>query len=89
MFPLQDNVRSRDFPLVNWLLIAANVLVFLFESSLGPQQLERFVMTFGLVPARFFAQEGWMHPMLALTALTSMFMHGGWMHLGGNMLFLW
>jgi len=82
MFPLKDTIRARSFPAVNWLLIAANVLVFiLIELPLGSRQLDRLVMTFGLVPARLVAVQ----PQAILAIFTSMFMHGGWFHLISNM----
>ncbi|MGQ9567706.1 MAG: rhomboid family intramembrane serine protease [Anaerolineae bacterium] len=84
MFPLQDTVRSREFPVVNWLLIAANVLIFVLESSLGPRQLQRLLMLCGVVPARFL-RLGLSDPIQVLTIFTSMFLHGGWWHLISNM----
>jgi membrane associated rhomboid family serine protease len=86
MIPLRDSIPSRSFPVVNTLLIVANVLVFLFEVSMGPQALNRFIFVFGAVPARFWAVgglAGW------LTIFTSMFLHGGWLHLLSNMLALY
>ena len=82
MFPLRDTARARSVPLVNWLLIAVNVVVFLFESSLGPRQLAAVTATLGLVPRRL-----WAYPNLPqfMTILTSMFMHGGWWHLISNL----
>lgn len=82
MFPLKDTVRSRDVPIVNWLLIGANVLAFVVETSLGPAGLERFVHYFGVVPDRFLRAFG---PYEVLTIFTSMFLHGGWFHLISNM----
>lgn len=81
MLPLYDTIPSRRWPLVNWLLILLNVLVFLFESALGDAMLNRFIFTWGLVPARFFRS-----PTLAWpTLFSSMFLHGGWFHLLSNM----
>ena len=82
MFPLKDTVRARDVPVVNWLLIGANVLAFVVETSLGPVGLERFVHYFGVVPTRFLHAFG-SHEVL--TIFTSMFLHGGWFHLISNM----
>lgn len=81
MFPLYDTLRSRSFPLVNWMLIALNGVVFYYELTLGEDQLQRFMLTWGLVPSRFAANpaETW------ITILTSMFMHGGWFHILSNM----
>src|SRR6185369_7339423 len=84
MIPLYDTVRSRKFPLINWLIIAGNVLAFWYELQMSPSGLERFIMTWGLVPARFIS-----HPSLAWTTIfTAMFLHGGWFHLLSNMWFL-
>jgi len=82
MFPLKDTVRARDVPIVNYALIAANVLAFVVESQLGPGGLMRFVQTLGVVPARFLAHPGLRE---ATTIFTSMFLHGGWFHLVSNM----
>ncbi|MBI4469737.1 MAG: rhomboid family intramembrane serine protease [Acidobacteria bacterium] len=98
MIPIRDDIPSRSYPFVNVTLIAINVLMFLFQFSLDPEHLELFVNDFAVVPARYFASSlsgvGGMNvppdPMgLALPIFTAMFLHGGWMHLGGNMLYLW
>ncbi len=52
MFPIRDTIRSYSFPIVNWLILIANTLVFLFELMLSPVGLEKFIGAFGLVPAR-------------------------------------
>jgi membrane associated rhomboid family serine protease len=82
MFPIGDDNRSRrTFPLVTYILIALNVLFFFVELSGG----EAFIMKWAFVPERFLA-----NPMAEFpTLFTSMFMHAGWVHLGGNMLYLW
>lgn len=84
MFPVGDQeVRGAGPGVVTWVLIIINVLVFLFEATLSRSGLESFVREFGVVPAQIMGGEGlW-------TLLTSMFLHGGWLHLIGNMLFLW
>ena len=79
MIPLRDSQPSLTKPVVTSCLIALNVLIFLFEMSLDDYSRNHFVHTYGMVPARF----SW--PAL----FTSMFLHGGWMHLIGNMWFLW
>jgi membrane associated rhomboid family serine protease len=93
MFPISDDNPTRITPVLTYALIAACVLVFLWQASLGPQGGERAVYAFGMIPARLFGA-GELPPDLAMvpawsTLFTSMFMHGGWLHLGGNMLFLW
>lgn len=82
MFPLKDTARSRSLPLVTWLIIGANVGVFLFEASLGPRQLDRFIRAYGLVPLRFVQDFG---PDQIATIFSSMFLHGGWFHVISNM----
>ena len=87
MIPLRDTIRSHSYPVVNNLLIGANVLVFLIQLSLGPD-LDRFIFTYGLVPAKFThpalaAYFGWASNLFSL--LSFMFLHGGFMHLLGNM----
>ena len=78
MIPLRDVIPSRTTPFVTVGLIALNALVFLYQFSLG-EQVNEFIVYFGLVPAAF----SW------VAVLTSMFLHGGIMHFAGNMLFLW
>ena len=79
MIPLRDVIPSRTTPFVTIGLIVVNVLVFLYELSLGELYLEEFLLSWGLVPAAF----SW------VAVLSSMFLHGGVMHIGSNMLFLW
>jgi membrane associated rhomboid family serine protease len=93
MFPIRDNIPSRGPAIVTWLLILANSFVFLFELTLPEPALEEFFHLFGVVPARFT------HPGWAAEAgfpihdywpfVTSMFLHGGWLHIIGNMWALW
>lgn len=90
MIPLRDDVPSVRTPWVTWGLIAVNGLVFLYELSLGPA-LDRFLFTYGVVPARFL--HFFDYPEITLASLvvplfTSMFLHGGWLHIIGNMWFL-
>jgi membrane associated rhomboid family serine protease len=85
MFPIRDHNPSGRTPFVTWALIALNVVVFLscWTSLQSDQALTRFFLTWGLVPGRIMAGQGYE------TLLTSMFLHGGWLHLFGNMWFLW
>jgi membrane associated rhomboid family serine protease len=78
MIPLRDIIPSRTTPYVTISLISLNVLVFLYELSLG-RAVDAFTLYFGLVPAAF----SW------VTVFTSMFLHGGILHVAGNMLYLW
>jgi membrane associated rhomboid family serine protease len=81
MFPLRDTVRARSFPIINIAIIVANVLVFLFESALGPVRLDSLIGIFGLVPAELSLFQ----PLTWITLLTSIFLHGSWFHLISNM----
>jgi membrane associated rhomboid family serine protease len=82
MFPVSDdNTRVRRLPVVTYGLIALNVLVFILELSGGDQ----FIKEWAFIPARFSAAPAGE----AVTLFTAMFMHGGWLHLFSNMLFLW
>lgn len=83
MFPIRDNNPSRIAPIVTWLLILANIIVFLGELAMDSHELTRTVHAFGVTPADFIhdpmSGEQW------TTVFTSMFMHGGWLHLISNM----
>ncbi len=91
MIPLKDDIPSETFPLVNYLLIAINFLVFFYELTLPPLALHRFLYTFGFVPIKFSLSLIHGYPILEtiLPVFTSMFLHGGWFHILGNMLFLY
>lgn len=93
MIPLKDINRTRTFPAVTLLLIAVNAAVFVYQLSLGSGPvLTGFFYEFGLVPRALLSlgywQEAGVLPGLA-PLFTSMFLHGGWMHFLGNMLYLW
>ena len=79
MIPLKDVISSRTRPVVTTMIVAINVLVFLLQLTLPPGDVERFIYTFGLVPAHFSVP----------SLFTSMFVHGGLGHVGGNLLYLW
>lgn len=91
MIPLKDDNPTRTFPFVNWLLIAANAAVFLYEVRLPPHAAKAFLMANAMVPLRIPAYlNGYLGFKMAFYPIfTSMFLHGGWMHLLGNMLFLY
>jgi len=87
MIPLRDANPSRGTPVVTYLLIASCLGAFLYELSRG-RDLHEFLLRYGLVPAHYFQAEIRHHLTLwerALPFLTSMFLHGGWLHLIGNM----
>ena len=79
MIPLRDTQPSNSFPSVTLVIIVVNVLVFLFEWSLEPHYLNYFIARMASSRTRSSCSN----------LLTSMFLHGGWMHLIGNMWFLW
>ena len=92
MIPLHDDNPTRITPVVTIALIGLCVMAFLWQLSLGPRQ-EAAIYALGVIPAvildhaRLVSELEWVDPML--TPFTSMFLHGGFMHLGGNMLYLW
>jgi membrane associated rhomboid family serine protease len=93
VIPLRDTVPTRSFPLVTLGIVALNVIVFLHEAALGPRGLTHAVNVWGLVPARLVYWEDLggapLDPLRFVPLLTSMFWHGGLLHLAGNMLYLW
>lgn len=95
MIPLRDTAPRYRFPIVNIGLIILNVLVFFHQQTLSPEQLYQFVYRYGSVPVNLTA--GLFDPALSASTLleavvplfTANFLHGGWLHLIGNMLYLW
>jgi membrane associated rhomboid family serine protease len=84
MFPIGDqDVRGSGPPFVTWGLIILNVLIFFYEISLSTNAQANFINQYGVIPSEIVRGENY------LSLLTSMFLHGGWWHLIGNMLFLW
>jgi membrane associated rhomboid family serine protease len=79
MIPLRDTQRSYSRPVVTIVLIVLNAMAFFYELSLDPWSLNHVILTYGLVPDRLHY----------VSLLTSMFLHGGWLHIIGNMWFLW
>jgi membrane associated rhomboid family serine protease len=93
MIPLRDINRSRTTPYVTWAIIALNVLVFLYQLTLGPRGTMRFYLQYGVIPYELthgvdLPPPAGVQP-LYLTVLTAMFIHGGLLHLAGNMVYLW
>ncbi len=82
MIPIaDDDSANRTTPMITYALIVANILVFITELSLG----DLFIIKWAFIPSRFMADP----TLQSVTLFTSMFMHAGWLHLGGNMLYLW
>ncbi len=98
MIPLRDDIPTRTVPIVNYALIAANALAFLLELGMGPQ-LPRFLLQASVVPVLYTGRDHSLSvievfltsldPELGFRVLFSMFLHGGWLHVIGNMLYLW
>jgi len=87
MIPLKDNIPSRRYPLINIILIILNFVIFLWELSL-PESLKEYILySYGFVPQRFWNFKLSFYHIFPL--FSSLFLHGGWAHILGNMLFLW
>ncbi len=85
MFPLNDDNPTSITPWINWGLIGMNIFIFLYEITQPEQQLNQFFHMYALIPQEFSTNPSgeW------LTLITSQFLHGGWLHVGANMLYLW
>lgn len=83
MIPIRDDNPRERFPLVNTLFIALNLAIFLHQFSLSPEELQAFIAHYGAVPQKILAHESYAN------IITSMFLHGGVMHLLGNLLYLY
>ena len=86
MLPLRDDNPRRTVPIVTYLLIALNALVFFWELSLG-ERLQSALFQVAFIPARYWIPGNWIFDLL--TIVISMFLHGSLMHIGSNMLYLW
>ncbi|MEO0471672.1 MAG: rhomboid family intramembrane serine protease, partial [Bacteroidota bacterium] len=86
MFPIRDSIPTRRFPIVNVCLIVLNILAFLWQLSLSPEELNAVYYTLGVVPGKYTGGNPQSLSTLALYLpfLTNMFLHGGWLHLIGN-----
>ncbi len=90
MVPLRDNNPTQTTAYVTYALIALNVVIFFYEISLAPPQLNAFLQEWAVVPRELTASfTGSAPPGEWITLFTSQFLHAGFLHLGGNMLFLW
>jgi len=90
MIPLRDDNPAQRMPVVTRAIILANLIAFLYELSLG-ENMPEFLREWGVVPGRLFASLAGdtSMPVEVATLMTSMFLHGGWMHFIGNMWYLW
>jgi membrane associated rhomboid family serine protease len=93
MFPIRDDQPRYSTPFVNGFLIVLNILIYLFQASLDPRSYELFARQFGVVPSHLsaFLAGSPKYPLAAIVIsfFTSMFLHAGWMHVLGNMWFLY
>src|SRR5208283_2155704 len=93
MIPLRDDQPRFSTPFVNYFLIVLNVLIYIGEAALNDASLKTLLFRFGVIPARvlgMFSGATHLNPAAVLLPfVTSMFLHGSWLHVGGNMLFLW
>lgn len=93
MFPIKDDQPRYSTPYVNWFLIVLNILIYLFQASLDPRSAELFARQFGVVPSHLSAflagSPKYTLPAVVIPFVTSMFLHAGWMHVLGNMWFLY
>jgi len=85
MLPLRDHNPRRTFPFVTYALIAINILAFLWELSLG-RGLDRAIFALAFIPQNFWVPGDWVTDFLSM--IISMFLHGGFLHVGSNMLYL-
>jgi membrane associated rhomboid family serine protease len=93
VIPLRDDNPIYSTPVMTYALVASCIAVFLWQVSLGPVDFNRAIFTLGVIPAVLFGHAQ-LPPEVAVvpptaTIFTSMFLHGGWLHLAGNMLYLW
>jgi membrane associated rhomboid family serine protease len=86
MIPIRDDLSTRETPVVNYILICVNVIVYLLMALAGPATQEAIVARFAMIPAHF--ADGVTLAEI-MTIFTSMFMHAGLAHIGGNMIYLW
>ena len=91
MIPIRDENPTRRTPYVTLCLIIVNCLVFIYQLLIPPASQEAFIFQFGAIPSEIISPFANLNlfPITWLTLITSMFMHGGLFHLGGNMLYLW
>lgn len=93
LIPLRDTQRSRRRPIVNWLLIAINLAVFVYELSLTQRGLNAFTVKYGVIPAVLLNPGAFAPEVLRMTSgwlglVSSLFIHVGWVHLLGNLMYL-
>jgi membrane associated rhomboid family serine protease len=93
MIPLRDEHRVSSMPVVTWAIVGACVAIFFWQASMDAPEFNRAIFSLGVIPAVLFGHAQ-LPPEIAMvppaaTIVTSMFLHGSWMHLAGNILYLW
>ena len=84
LFPIgDDNIEGGHKPYVSYTLLGINIAIFVYQITLGSDGYSDFLTTYGIIPYEIASGQDF------YTLVTSMFLHGGWMHIIGNMLFLW
>ena len=90
MIPLRDDIASRTFPFMMYFVMAACGAAFYYTFTLPSMaEMERMITAYSVIPAQFTGHAAATPAALPVRLVTSLFLHGGWLHLGGNMLFLW
>jgi len=90
VIPLRDDIPSRTFPLLVYCIVAACAVAFFHTLTLrSSDDAQRLILTYGVIPAQFTGHAPPVPAALPVRLLTSLFLHAGWLHIGGNMLFLW
>jgi len=87
MIPIYDENPTKRFPYLTIVLLVANIAIFGYEITLSSDALQTLFDTWGFTPVDYFASP--LAPTALMTIVTAMFLHGGWLHLIGNMLYLW
>ena len=92
-FPLSDQNPTKNKPIVCWFIIATCVILFFWQQSLSNEDQGKLVLSFGMIPSVLFGYNELSNELIKIpseiTILTSIFLHGGWMHLIGNMVYLY
>ncbi|MCX8058947.1 MAG: rhomboid family intramembrane serine protease [Spirochaetes bacterium] len=85
MIPIRDYNKTKGFSFFNWLILITNIVIFVYQVKMNDRELNEFIMKYAFIPQRFFQD-----PLTYFyTLITAMFLHGGFIHLIGNMLFLY
>lgn len=91
MIPIRHTQPRHQAPVVTRILVGANFVIFVFQLLVSAPLIERIIATFGYIPSRLTSPEAWGYTIweVSITLVTSLFLHGGFVHLFGNMIYLW